>query len=422
MSRANTRQTHPLIPREQTYVLDRKIVSIHSLDRDIKKWPHANHFEINLPETLSNVQSMRLVQISLPCNPYIFSNENQNTKLSFRLEQPSPFPDAHDDHVGPCCFGEYTITLRDGSYTPEQLAVAIANLMNSAVFASPHCSHSKDKQCVIAHKPEPQSVGFVCAYDEVANTFWFGNHRYPFTLLFGKREVYTDLCQGQVRVFDHYTRWGLPAYLGYKKQNYKSTKLDDSELNHTNTQYKMYVKRIIQFDYMPDCVEVNACGGPQHSGPGPWIWPEDTSKNVYVVNLYDPSFDICNLDIHGEDAIYMEIDRYNTMDEIKPYSCNTSGWFNNDYNGKVNSAFAKIPVTCAPYSQIFDSRQGFLTNISHYQPPIQKISRLRFKFRYHDGRLVDFKCLPLNFSLEFNMLKDEQLRAAIIRIPPLYQL
>jgi len=36
--------------------------------------------------------------------------------------------------------------------------------------------------------------------------------------------------------------------------------------------------------------------------------------------------------------------------------------------------------------------------------------------------LVDFKCLPFSFSLEFNMLKDEQLRVEIVRIPPLYQL
>ena len=407
MSRANTRQTHPLIPREQTYVLDRKIVSIHSLDRDIKKWPHANHFEINLPETLSNVQSMRLVEIALPCNPYIFSNENQNTKLSFYIGN-SGYAKAQLGWQD-CCAGEYTITLRDGSYTPEQLAIAIANLMNYVVK-----ENMCDSSGCVPQGASAYDIGFVCVYDEVANTFWFGNELHPFILLFSKREIYTDLCPGQVNVFNHYTRWGLPAYLGYKKQNYKSEKLDTGMIGVGNPE-SVRVERIVKFDYVGGVASPNG-------GPGPWIRPLDTLHNVFVVNLYDPSFNICNLDIHGEDAIYMEIDRYNTMDEIQPYSCNTSGWFNNDYNGKVNSAFAKIPITCAPYSQIFDSRQGFLTNISHYQPPIQKISRLRFKFRYHDGRLVDFKCLPLNFSLEFNMLKDEQLRTAIIRVPPLYRL
>lgn len=388
MSRANTRQTHPLIPREQTYVLDRKIVSIHSMDRDIKKWPHANHFEINLPETLSNVQSMRLVTISLPSNQYVFSNEYQNTKLSFYL-------DPSGSNLPADCTGEYTIELREGSYTPDQLAITIANLMNYAILASGGSS------C-------PENSPFVCAYNSVSNTFWFGNNFHPFTLLFGKKEVYTHLCPGQPDVFNHYTRWGLPAYLGYKKRDYKAMAVADVCTGCSNNAKLVAIQRLLQFDYEPE--------------GGTWVGSPVLDTTAYVVNLYDPSIEVCNLDIYGEDAIYMEIDRYNSLDEIEPYSENTSGWFNNDYNGKVNSAFAKIPITCTPFSQVFDSRNGFLTNISHYQPPIERISRLRFKFRYHDGRLVDFKWLPFSFSLEFNMLKDEQLRAAIVRVPPLYQL
>ncbi|MEE9574007.1 MAG: hypothetical protein V3W20_13210, partial [Candidatus Neomarinimicrobiota bacterium] len=329
MSRANTRQTHPLIPREQTYVLDRKIVSIHSMDRDIKKWPHANHFEINLPETLCNVQSMRLVTISLPSNQYVFSNEYQNTKLSFyTVITPSG--------ESPCT-GEYTIELREGSYTPHQLAITIANLMNYAVQAGTGCAKGE----------------FVCAYNSVSNTFWFGNNKYPFTLLFGKKEVYTHLCPGQPDVFNHYTRWGLPAYLGYKKQNYKAIPVKDVCPNCSPGAKEVAIQRLLQFDYE---------GPADLGGGGAWLGGATGSvdRKAYVVNLYDPSIEVCNLDIYGEDAIYMEIDRYNTLDEIEPYSENTSGWFNNDYNGKVNSAFAKIPVTCTPYTQVFDSRNGFL--------------------------------------------------------------
>jgi len=86
----------------------------------------------------------------------------------------------------------------------------------------------------------------------------------------------------------------------------------------------------------------------------------------------------------------------------------------------VKCAFAKIPVQCTPYSQIFDSTRAYIANISHYNPPIERIDRLRFRFRYHDGRLVDFKCLPFSFTLEFNMLRDEQLRSYLVRVPPLY--
>ena len=352
MSRSNTRQTHPLIPREQTYVLDRKILSVHSIDRDIKKWPHSNHFEINLPETLTNVQSMRLVEISLPSNQYVFSNEYQNTKLSFC------FDCSHNNPI-------HTITLDEGSYTPLQLATTITKLMNE------------------------KGEAFECAYNSISNTFWFGHKTKNFTLLFDTPEIYTNLCPGQPNVWNNYTRWGLPAYLGYQKQRYTS-------------------------------IATTATPLPAASSFEPSFSPK------YYIDPRDVSNNICNLDIYGEDAIYMEIDRYNSMDEIEPYSTQTSQFFNNDYNGKVNSAFAKIPMNVAkhynPFAQVFESRTGSLTNISHYYPPIERISRLRFRFRYHDGRLVDFKCLPFSFSLEFNMLKDEQYRPILVRIPPLYDL
>ena len=59
-------------------------------------------------------------------------------------------------------------------------------------------------------------------------------------------------------------------------------------------------------------------------------------------------------------------------------------------------------------------------NVSFYEPPLKKLRRLKFKFRYHDGRLVDFKCLPLSFTLEFSMLRDEQLRSRNVRVSGLY--
>ena len=53
-------------------------------------------------------------------------------------------------------------------------------------------------------------------------------------------------------------------------------------------------------------------------------------------------------------------------------------------------------------------------------PPISRIDRLVFKFRYHNGRLVDFKKLPFCFTLELNMLKDEQHKEKEIRVPPFF--
>ena len=380
MSQFNVQQMHPLIPREQTFVLDRKLVSIHSYDRDIKKWPNSNHFEIELPEDVRNVQSMRLLNIALPSNQTIFSNEYQNTKLKVYIS------------IRGGGTGNIIITIDEGSYTPDQLATEIETKLNKTIAAS-----------LIAGSAGYNN--FRCKYNAVSNTFWFGNLIDKFILKFGDKLEYTYDCT-QLLVWNNYKKWGLPAYLGYKKRDYVST------MTPPNIWYTGISGDPFGFDYEA------------HDGSGN-EWLTDASMNSivnlhdYSVNPLDPS-GICNIDIMGEDYIYMELDKYNSMDEVEPYSENTSGWFNNDYAGKVKCAFAKIPVQCTPYSQVFDSTRAYIANISHYNPPIERIDRLRFRFRYHDGRLVDFKCLPFSFTLEFNMLRDEQLRAMVVRVPPLY--
>ena len=143
---------------------------------------------------------------------------------------------------------------------------------------------------------------------------------------------------------------------------------------------------------------------------------------VYVVDIScgtDASGgNCCQMDIDGERAIYMEIEKYNSMDELVPWPGNTAGMFNNDYSGKVNSAFAKIPIGLSnAFSLYGDSKNFYLMNATTFSPPIDRIKRLRFTFRFHDGRRVEFKCVPFNFSLEINMLRDEQPRRMNVRIP-----
>ena len=44
MSKYVLKSDHPLIPREQTFAIDRKLLTVHSEDRDVNKWPNSNHF------------------------------------------------------------------------------------------------------------------------------------------------------------------------------------------------------------------------------------------------------------------------------------------------------------------------------------------------------------------------------------------
>jgi len=66
---------------------------------------------------------------------------------------------------------------------------------------------------------------------------------------------------------------------------------------------------------------------------------------------------------------------------------------------------------------VFSSRSTFLENISQYDPPIERISKLKFTFRHHDGRLVDFQNNNFDFTLEFNCLKNEIAKSYNVRVP-----
>ena len=374
MSRFVLNQTHPLIPREQNYVLDRKIITIHSNDRDISKWPKANHFEIELPEDITNVQSIRLAEITMPNSHYVFTNAYQNTKLSFEISGGglSPSPQHH------------TIEISEGSYTADQLAIEIATKMNQAVSRG--------------MTPPTWFKGFKCKYNPVTNTFWFGastprSRGVEFSLLFGQKIPYDIPCNQPV-VWDHYSKWGLPAYLGYCKQTYVSRPRDASgEFLDPSGGMMFEFEESRWLDASAAVVDIS--GGTDASGGN-----------------------CCQMDIFGEQAIYMEIEKYNSIDELVPWPGNTAGMFNNDYSGKVNSAFAKIPIGLSnAFSLYGDSKNFYLMNATTFSPPIDRIKRLRFTFRFHDGRRVEFKCVPFNFSLEINMLRDEQPRRMNVRIP-----
>ena len=117
----------------------------------------------------------------------------------------------------------------------------------------------------------------------------------------------------------------------------------------------------------------------------------------------------------------MELDKCNQADELKPYPLNTNGTFNNSYNGIINSFFAKIPILGCPNTQYFDSRNGLIQNLTTFFPPLERLSKIKVKFRYHDGTLVDFSN-DFSFTLAFDCYRDEMARTLLLRTPSQYRL
>lgn len=385
----NVNNEHQLIRRQNTYVLDRKLVTIHTEDRDISHWPQANHFEVELPESLANVQSMRLVEIQLPANQYVFSNNQQNTKMNFYLRPNNSTQPAIYAALAGNINNYYSITIEEGYYSPDEMANELQNLMNKAV------------QDFLVN--DTGIVGatytyFKVRYNKVSQQMYFGNTYDGFVLPFQDRIDYNVSCSAIIgdkqpdNVWEQYTNWGLPSYLGFDKKEYTGIETSGNVL----------------FNYDSSNV---------------WLIPDPTylipSQTAYAYYVVAPK----TISLFGDSAIYMEFDKFNTIDELVPYAERTNNMYNNDYSGKVKSAFAKIPITVGGQSsQIFDSRNLFLQNVSQYHPPIDRIKKVKFKFRYHDGRLVDFKDNNFNFTVAFNQLKDEIARDYVVRVPEEYKL
>jgi hypothetical protein len=369
---------HQLIPRQQTYTLDKKILTIHSEDRDMLKWPFSNSFAIECPEVYMNVQTIRLVDIALPQTQDVFNTEYQNTKFSFKLIPRNP-ASVYYLALASNVNTTYIVTIQEGTYEATELAQELQNKLNKVI-----------NDYLITQGVFPEYLNFKVTYDSIGNTLYFGNTEDEFIFQFNMEMAYTLQQCEQPNVFQRCMQWGLPWYLGFGKQTYGSIPLLKS---NGDSDIIFYYKDRLSPDYV-------------------WLVAGDPTPSYF---LKAP----LTLKIKGDVAIYLEIEKFNYMDELVPYVACTSSERNN-YGGKVNSAFVKIPVTARTPVYVYDGINFFINNSGFYIPPIDKVSRLKFKFRYHDGRLVDFKDTPFTFSLELNQIRNDMDRSYSVKIPTFY--
>jgi hypothetical protein len=84
----------------------------------------------------------------------------------------------------------------------------------------------------------------------------------------------------------------------------------------------------------------------------------------------------------------------------------------NETNGRVNSSFAKLAVPTTPISQWFD--KSGQEPFKYFNPPAERIRKLKCKLRYHNGQRVDFGAFEYSFLLEFTLLRPQNERKYII--------
>lgn len=441
---------HPIIVPGNDYVLGRKNISIHSDDRDISKWPRENHFAVKLPEPITNVQSIQLIDVSFPVNLPVFTRYGQNTKIWIEVKPTlfddcdSDVPISHEDapirtsqyfndyiKIGkylnkyipnetpgkepieipsmPCIWSDtyqlsalHEIKISEGTYSGDELACELQFKINKHFECFFKDSNIFGSSAVKLYKYDR----FRVVYDKIEKRFKFGNTADAFKLYFDRPNEYKFntnpciiSCEPKV-IYPHKTRWGLGWNLGFCKGMHDSTEFEKTSEDCTSEIYLGWSQ------------QKSNDKSPSHTY-SPWVNVLPGFKKAYY--LFGTT--CCNLT--GSDIIYMEIDCYNSSDELIPFPSCTSSSINsvNSYGGKVNSYFAKIPII-AMNDGVFNPGLNYNHSIISTNPfngkqflykPEEIIEKLKITFRYHNGNLVDFCNHPINFSLNFGFLKPDEI-------------
>lgn len=320
--------------------MSKRILTIHSEDRDINKWPNPSEFEIILPDSYTNVKEINLLNFTNTNNFYNISENLLNNYLKI------------DDKI-------YIIP--DGFYNPDQLAYILTQILES-------------------HSPR-----IYVLYDRVKFKFLFLAES-QFNIDF-ESIIHTDkICENKnqfinpQRIADQYSHWGIGYNLGFITKDViesSSNSVIDSDVQPLNIVNNINTSSIIN--------NVNGL-----------LLPSDINNCHFI-------YSETTIDLNINNTIYMEIDKFNNADEIVPYQYRSNYLYCNDYNSKINSYFAKILLNTENTNNISIAghNDNFITFGSFaYDNSIDRLMKLKFKFRYHNGTLVNFNDKNFNFTLQ----------------------
>jgi len=407
MSRFNVSTNHPLIPNSNEYMYEKQFVSIHSEDRNQLKFPQASEFEIELPQDYCNVQGVKLDSWSFPSNYYVFSLSQNNISLIFQITDPYNPSDymVEDPMLTVICDAlwaykgqSYVAVIEEGFYNPFQIATELTNRMNAAVsVVISNYIKANEPQLLDQFIKSGGYDQFAVAFNSVGQRLWFGNKSSNF-IINNKSPLYifdsfnNSNCVKQQ--YPDFANWALPAYLGFSRCDATTTTTSDG---------------IYPRFYYGDA---NTPGD-----NGFWLTPDSqylgTNSNIPVYYLEAPY----KINIMGNSHFYLEIEGMNNIDETIPFSVNEYTTTTNGTTGLVKSAFAKIGVTTTPLAQWYDN---YSTAVKIYNPPAERIRKLKIRIRYHNGRLVEFGTTDFSIMLEFMILRPQNKKEYKTFVPDAY--
>ena len=409
----NIFNNHRLTKNSNQYFLEKKYLSIHSEDRDITKYPNSSEFEILLPQEYLNVASARLYSWSFPSNYNVFSINMYNVTMTYKFTKLyNPGEHSFSDPLSEGIFAalyankdrEFLFEIEPGFYNPEQMAIELTNKFNTSATHIINLFFDNPANAVTYATAKSlflQYDRFNIVYNSVGQTLWFGNNADQFVITndsnFYLNRVVVDATCLRKNMLPEWSNWGLPYYLGFTRCNAQSYNYDEF-LQKFPVDVPIYTSfnslNVPRFYY--------GDADPGKADNGYWLLPVLPGAMVYF--LQAPF----KINFMGPSYIYMEVDGMNCIDETSPWNLSNYTTHNNQTNGIVNSSFAKIAVPTTPISQWFDTESD---SYKYWNPPAERIGKLKFKFRYHNGALVQFGQFEYSFVIEFNILKPQIERA-----------
>ena len=400
MSKFNTSTSKPLIPSANEFMIEQRVVSIHSEDRDFTKFPNSSEFEIELPDDYVNVSTVKLGTYTFPANYNTFSLLQSNITITFKFNNVyNPADHGYYDPVLSSIYmalqsnidNEYYILISEGFYTPTQIDVELTNQFNDQMNnILLHLFSTLDPSISEKFILSGGYNQFAIVYNLVTQTLWFGNKSSSFTMT--NSSTFYDIIRPEIKntlncrnpQYNCSFTWGLPAYLGFTRCNTPTV---------TNITPGVYPR----FTY-GDAIE--------NSGDrGYWLKPDSSYIGLKTVNYLEAP---AKLNLMGNSYFYMEIAGLNNIDETMPFYTSSFTSHTNETNGVHNSAFAKIAVITTPLSQWYDNNTEA---IKIFNPPAERIRKIKLRIRYHNGALVNFGQYNFSFNLIFNILRPQNLRS-----------
>ena len=439
-----------VIPQQNKSVLGKKQISIHSEDRDILKYPSPSNFTINLPEKIEQIKSLQIMNMAIPMTIYNFSEKNFNTKFYVSLESnPSK---------------EYLITIDDGHYCAEELVEKIEQKLNSIVNCTFDVKYNNTTQKITIICSESfnllfnKNIHYGCDYkDNYKGIEWYlGFDKKTYKSISGKNKDHLENKFPNERILslnidfpynliNENTEKTLCSFFKGPDCNLdgitiKKVWVSESNCSDITVSNKMSSLTNITILYhgIPDhkhlrdklCFTINnyTLFNTYNSKLNVKFLFDYEANNVNVPSEWNEKIIFNNsffsnqiespkcINIIGDSIMYLEIDKFNSLDELVPYPHGTTSSINsfNTYGGRVNSALTPIPLKRAkdscgkPGSVYYIDSNGFFSNKKEfYYNTVESMKTLKFKFRFHDGRFVDFSGYEIFFTLEFEYLKPD---------------